>query len=104
MAIARLGQGQPIATTNLKEMNVMQAALAVRKTSINSIAATLAVLVALTAGGAGGYWLKGQAAPQAATISTQPAVPGEMQQVAPFHDMPEQPGSVGGYSFSRTGD
>ena len=39
----------------------MQTALPLRRFSINSIAATVAVLLALTAGGTGGYWLKSQA-------------------------------------------
>ena len=39
----------------------MQTALPLRRFSINSIAATFAVLLALTAGGTGGYWLKSQA-------------------------------------------
>lgn len=38
----------------------MQTALTLRKSSINSIAATFAVLLALTAGGVGGYWLKSE--------------------------------------------
>ncbi len=39
----------------------MQTAIALRRFSINSIAAVCLVLLTLTAGGAGGYWLKSQA-------------------------------------------
>ncbi len=38
----------------------MQATIAFRKSSINSIVATFAVVLALTAGVLGGYWLKSQ--------------------------------------------
>jgi len=58
----------------------MQTALTLRRFSINSIAATFALLLALTAGGAGGYWLKSQAS----SVVTQPASPqmaGRPQQV-----------------------
>jgi hypothetical protein len=39
----------------------MQTAIALRRFSINSIAAVFLLLLTLTAGGAGGYWLKSQA-------------------------------------------
>lgn len=58
----------------------MQTALTLRRFSINSVAGTFAVLLALTAGGAGGYWLKSQAA----SAVTQPAshrMAGQAQQV-----------------------
>jgi len=38
----------------------MQTALTLRRFSINSIAATFAVILAVTAGGVGGYWLKSE--------------------------------------------
>jgi hypothetical protein len=58
----------------------MQTAFPLRRVSINSIAATFAVLLALTAGGAGGYWLKSQA-PSAVTQPASPRVAGQAQQV-----------------------
>lgn len=39
----------------------MQTAIVPRRFSINSIAAVFLVFLTLTAGGAGGYWLKSQA-------------------------------------------
>jgi hypothetical protein len=54
-----------------KGVKTMQTALTLRRVSINSIGATFAVLLALTAGGAGGYWLKSQAS----SVVTQPASP-----------------------------
>ena len=47
----------------------MQTALTLRKSSINSIAATFAVLLALTLGGAGGYLLKGQVSAALTTVA-----------------------------------
>lgn len=76
----------------------MQTALALRRSSINSILATFAVLLALTAGGAGGYWLKSQVASPATTVAAQPAATAGAQQLLPPHDMPEGPFQ------SRTGD
>ncbi len=58
----------------------MQTALTLRRFSINSIAAMFAVLLALTAGGAGGYWLKSQA-PSAVTTAAPPQVAGQPRQV-----------------------
>jgi hypothetical protein len=58
----------------------MQTAFTLRRVSINSIAATFAVLLALTAGGAGGYWLKSQAS-SAVTQPASPRVAGQAQQV-----------------------
>lgn len=66
----------------------MQTALTLRRFSINSIAATFAVILALTAGGAGGYWLKSQA-PSIVTNAPSSPVPAQTVQVAPAHDMPE---------------
>jgi hypothetical protein len=51
----------------------MQTALVLRRFSINSIAAVFLVLSTLTAGGAGGYWLKSQA-PSSGTIAAQAPV------------------------------
>ena len=51
----------------------MQKALAVRKVSIDSVVATLAVLIALMAGLAAGYWLKGQLV-SGVTTASQPTV------------------------------
>ena len=50
----------------------MQTAIALRRFSINSIAAVFVVLLTLTAGGAGGYWLKGQALPPATVAAVPP--------------------------------
>lgn len=49
----------------------MQDAIAIHRPSINSIASGVALVIALTAGGIGGYWLKSQppAAKTAATFS-----------------------------------
>lgn len=49
----------------------MQNTIALRRISINSIAAVFVVLLSLTAGGAGGYWLKGQSLP---TVTLQAPV------------------------------
>src|SRR2546421_12717242 len=67
----------------------MQTALTLRRFSINSFAATIAVLLALTAGGAGGYWLKSQAS-SGVTKATTPPGTAQSQQVAPPPDMPEE--------------
>jgi hypothetical protein len=67
----------------------MQTALTLRRFSINSFAATIAVLLALTAGGAGGYWLRSPAS-SVVTKATSPQVTAQSQQVAPPHDMPEE--------------
>jgi hypothetical protein len=69
-------------------VNNVLTALALRKFSINSIAATFAVLLAVTAGGAGGYWLKSQV-PSAVINAAQPPVAAQSRQVAPPHDMPD---------------
>jgi hypothetical protein len=69
----------------------MQATLALRKSSINSIAAVFAVLLAWTAGVAGGYLLKSQV-PSAVTRVAQPPV--AAQTLQPFHDMPESTTNV----------
>jgi hypothetical protein len=66
-------------------VNNVQTAVPLRKFSINSIAATFAVLLALTAGGAGGYLLKGQV-PSAVTKAAQPPVAAQSRQVTPHHD------------------
>jgi uncharacterized protein HemX len=57
----------------------VQTALTLRSVSINSIAVAFAVLLALTAGGAGGYWLKSQAS----SVVTQPASPQVARQAQP---------------------
>ena len=49
----------------------MQTALTLRRFSINSIAATFAVILAVTAGGVGGYWLRSEAAQT--KVAAQPA-------------------------------
>lgn len=67
----------------------MQATLTLRKSSINSIVAAFAVLLALAAGGWGGYLLKSQAtAPvtKAAQLSTAT----QPRHVAPPVDFPEE--------------
>jgi hypothetical protein len=69
-------------------VNNVQTALTLRKFSINSTTATFAVLLALTAGGAGGYWLKSQV-PSAVINAAQPPVAAQSVQLAPAHDMPE---------------
>jgi hypothetical protein len=66
----------------------MQTAITLRKSSINSIAATFAVLVALTLGGAGGYLLKGQVS-SALTTAAPPAATTATRQKGLGHDMPE---------------
>jgi hypothetical protein len=66
----------------------MQAAVALRKVSINSVTIVAALVVALAAGGIGGYLLKSQA-PSAVGTSGPARAAGEYQQLAPFHDMPE---------------
>jgi membrane protein YqaA with SNARE-associated domain len=58
----------------------MQTALALRRFSINSLAATFAVLLALTAGGAGGYWLGSQAS-SVVMKAAAPQAAGQMQHV-----------------------
>jgi hypothetical protein len=60
----------------------MQTAFALRKFSINSIAASFVVALAMTAGGAGGYWLKSQGS-SAVTQMAQPPVVGRSRAVAP---------------------
>jgi hypothetical protein len=69
----------------------MQTALALRKSSITSIAAMVTIILALTVGAAGGYWLKSQAA-SVVTGAGQSAVAGATGQAAPFHDMPDYAG------------
>src|SRR2546426_7978502 len=66
----------------------MQTALTLRKSSINSIAATFAVLVALTLGGAGGYLLKGQVT-SAMTTAAPPSSTTQVRQKGLGHDMPD---------------
>lgn len=51
----------------------MQTEIVLRRFSINSIAAVFLVLLTLTAGGAGGYWLRSQAL-SLGTIAPQPPV------------------------------
>jgi hypothetical protein len=59
----------------------MQTAVTLRRFSINSIAATFAVLLALTAGGAGGYWLKSQTSSVVTQAASPRAAAGQPQQV-----------------------
>ena len=69
----------------------MQTALALRRFPINSIVAMLAVLLALTAGGVSGYWLKSL---EPATITAKAAVVAPARLVAPPHDLPEESANV----------
>jgi hypothetical protein len=66
----------------------MQTALTLRKSSINSIAATFAVLLALTLGGAGGYLLKGQVSSALTTVAP-PSSTAQIRQKGLGHDMPD---------------
>ena len=66
----------------------MQTALTLRKSSINSIAATFAVLLALTLGGAGGYLLKGQVSAALTTVAP-PSSTTQIRQKGLGHDMPD---------------
>jgi len=66
----------------------MQTALTLRKSSINSIAATFAVLMALTLGGAGGYLLKGQVSAALTTVAPASATT-QIRQKGLGHDMPD---------------
>lgn len=85
----------------------MQTALSLRKPSVNSLAASVAIALALTAGVSGVYWLETQRAPitptsarPAATVLQGPAVPAhdmpdsvpQTVQV-PAHDMPQDTGA-----------
>lgn len=67
----------------------MQTALPLRRFSINSIVATLALVLVLAAGALGGYWLKSQVTSAVVTQAAQTAVSGASQQAAPPHDMPD---------------
>jgi hypothetical protein len=70
----------------------MQTTMSLRKPSINSVAVSSAIVLALAAGVSGSYWLKSQAAPVAST-SRRPApsvLPGP---ATPAHDMPEVTGT-----------
>ena len=66
----------------------MQTALTLRKSSINSIAATFAVLLALTLGGAGGYLLKGQVTSALTTVAP-PSSATRIRQKGLGHDTPD---------------
>jgi hypothetical protein len=66
----------------------MQTALTLRKSSINSIAATFAVLLALTLGGAGGYLLKGQVSAALTTVAPASSTI-QIRQKGLGHDMPD---------------
>jgi len=66
----------------------MQAAIALRKLSMTSVAIVVALVLALTAAGIGGYVLKSQL-PSNIRTSAPGTVVGQHPQVAPFHDMPE---------------
>jgi len=66
----------------------MQTALTLRKSSINSIAATFAVLLALTLGGAGGYLLKGQVSADLTTVAPASSTT-QIRQKGRGHDMPD---------------
>jgi hypothetical protein len=86
--------GQGLSNFNFTFQGVvnMQTALAFNKSSINSLAATVTIALALTAGAAGGYWLKSQAAP-IGTTAAQPTVARTSGQAAPVHDMPDEAGT-----------
>jgi uncharacterized protein HemX len=100
-----MAKGSSISTSTFQGVANMQTALSLRKSPINSIAATFTIVLALTAGAGGGYWLKSQAAavvttagqPTVAGASGQAAAPHDMPEYAaqssqvPLHDMPEQP-------------
>lgn len=58
----------------------MQTALTLRRFSIKSIAATFVVMLAVTAAGAGGYWLKSQTS-SAVTQAAPPQLAGQPRQV-----------------------
>ena len=66
----------------------MQTALTLRKSSINSIAATFAVLLALTLGGAGGYLFKGQVSAGLITVAPASSTT-QIRQKGLGHDMPD---------------
>jgi hypothetical protein len=66
----------------------MQTALTLRKSSINSIAASFAVLLALTLGGAGGYLLKGEVSGALTTVAPASATT-QIRQKGLGHDMPD---------------
>src|SRR2546429_9866996 len=66
----------------------MQTALTLRKSSINSIAATFAVLLGLTLGGAGGYLLKGQVSAALTTVAPASSTI-QIPQEGLGHDMPD---------------
>ncbi len=66
----------------------MQTTLTLRKSSINSIAATFAVLLALTLGGAGGYLLKGTVSAALTTV-TPPSSATQIRQKGLGDDMPD---------------
>ena len=66
----------------------MQAAIGLRKLSINSVAILVALVLALAAAGIGGYVLKSQPPSNIVTSAPGTAV-GQRPHVAPFHDMPE---------------
>lgn len=69
----------------------MQSALTLRRirnSSINSLVATIALVLALTVGVLGGYVLKSQLA-AAVSTATQSAATGTSQVAAPAHDMPD---------------
>ena len=66
----------------------MQTAITLRKSSINSIAATFAVLLALTLGGAGGYLLKGQVTSALTTVAPTSSTT-QIRQKGLGHDMPD---------------
>src|SRR2546429_9248827 len=76
----------------------MQTALTLRKSSINSIAATFAVLLALTLGGAGGYLLKGQGSSALTTVAPA-SFTIQIRQKGLGHDMP-----VYGVTFTVAAD
>ena len=65
----------------------MQATSAFRRSSINSIAAMFAIVLALTAGGAGGYWLKSLAP---SVVKAAPAVAGAHDMNATRHAAQER--------------
>lgn len=82
----------------------MHNALALRTSSMKSVVAIFVALLTLTAGGAGGYWLRSQVAAPDTAVAAPLVPPAGQGQVAPFHDMPEYSANVGADFSSRTGD
>ena len=71
----------------------MEAAPALRKLPINPIVAAFAVLLTLTSGGLGGYWLKGQL-DSGVTIKAQAPATQAGRYSAPPHELPVESANV----------